>query len=481
MKSSKFAVVFLVFALIFTIVAGCSGKNEPSGGDKKDTTAETGKEESKDTQEQPKEEDKSAEKPAWQTEKITLKFASWEDKTMESELMKAFMEKYPNITVVKDESINWPWTDALTNAASAGNLPDVFWLENVPVGVENDWLLDLAPYWDADPETKMIYPNIAKTSVYNGKRLASPTFQFIMGVFLNKTLFQKANIELPPYNWTIDQMIELAKKISNPKDHIYGLGGAWGNLAFNEHWPMANDETIGYNTFDGEKFHFTNPDWIEGYNKKIEMRKLKVEEKMTGEEKKKVFGDENAWPTQKGNVAMAIDGSWNINGLINEMKKNGTADVEFYPYPGGKAGQHMPVILDYIGVSSTTEHPEAAYELMKFMTWGKDGWLKRLELNKANNITIDKFPVSDNPDIWTQLEGMLSTEGVKAAVKLFPKAVPDFNKTLPGWRDFNVWANDEQKIFEKIDKGEFTPADKAKELEDKANEFIQQAREKIGK
>ncbi len=467
MSRRKIFSLFMVLSLVVTVLAACSGgNNKPNEGS--------------GTNNQPsKEPAKVEEKPSWQTEKITLKYASWEDAKLEGEMLKAFMAKYPNITVEKDESINWPWTDALTAAASASKLPDVFWVESVPVGVENEWLLDLSSFWDQDEETKAIYPNIAKQAVYNGKRLASPTFQFIMGVFVNKTLLEKNNIPLPSYNWTITEMIDIAKKVSKPAEHIYGLSGPWGNLSFNEHWPMANDNALGYNTFDGEKFHFTNQQWIDGYNQKLEFRRLKIEERMTGEEKTKVFGDKGAWPLQKGHVALGIDGSWNMNSLPPEMEKSGAGTVDFYPYPAGTAGQKMPVVLDYIGVSSTTKHPEAAYELMKFMSWSKEGWLKRLELNKELNINIDKFPVADYPEVWEKLTGELKLDGAKAAISLLGDAVPDYNKVLPGWREFSAWASDEQKIYEKFEKGELKPADKAQEMEDKANEFYSQATQRL--
>ncbi|AJS60932.1 ABC transporter substrate-binding protein [Paenibacillus sp. IHBB 10380] len=465
MRNRKMFIVSLVLLLVVSVLAACSGGSAPAneGAAKQPTT---------DTKEQEKD-------PSWKNEKITLKFASWEDKSLEAKMIGAFMEKYPNITVVKDETINWPWTDALTAAASAGNLPDVFWLENVPVGVENEWLLDLTPYWDADEETQAIYPNVTKQAVYGGKRMASPTFQFIMGVFLNKTLLEKNNIPLPSYDWKITDMIDIAKKVSNPSEHIYGIGGPWGNLSFDEHWPMANVSSLGYNTFDGEKFHFTNQQWIDGYNQKIELRNLKVEERMTKEEKTKVFGDEGAWPLQKGHVAMGIDGSWNVGSLPAEMEKSGAGLMDFYPYPGGDAGQRMPVVLDYIGVSSTTEHPEAAYELMKFMSWSKDGWLNRLELYKELKMNIDKFPIANFPEVWEVIDGEVKLDGMKAALKLLDNAVPDYNKTLPGFREYNVWANDEQKILEKFANGELKPADKAKELEDKANEFVSKAMQRL--
>jgi multiple sugar transport system substrate-binding protein len=33
--------------------------------------------------------------------------------------------------------------------------------------------------------------------------------------------------------------------------------------------------------------------------------------------------------------------------------------------------------IDMVSISATTEHPREAYEVAKFLTWGKEGWLER--------------------------------------------------------------------------------------------------------
>jgi multiple sugar transport system substrate-binding protein len=483
MKSKKIFAVLLVFSLVLAVLAGCSGsKNNSDASDQASSPAPSSAAVSAS----------ASETPAWQTEKITLKYAGYEDPKIEESMLKAFMEKYPNITVVR-QNISNPWNDSLTAAASAGDMPDVFWLDNayryngqsVQVGVANDWLLDLSPYYDNDPETDAIYPNVKKEAIYNGKRFATVAWEMLYGVYVNKTLFKKYNVELPPYNWTIDQMLDLAKKLSHPEDHFYGISGANDKLRFQEDWPMANDASLGYNTFDGEKFHFTNQEWIDAYNKQLELKRLKIEEKMTPEEKKKVFGNPDVWPFHEGHVAMAIEGSWTVSFVPAEMKKTGAGDLDFYPYPGGKAGQRMPVLPDYIGVSSATKHPEASYQLMKWMSWGKDGYLKRLDLYKEVNSSDGGlggnvgFPVTDYPEVWAKIEPLLPLGGEKAIVKLLKDGVPSYGKTLGGMAEYDQWLAD-SKITEQIEKGEVTPADKAKELEDKINEFVSKAKEELG-
>ncbi|WP_308636207.1 extracellular solute-binding protein [Paenibacillus silvisoli] len=475
MKSSKFFAVLLILSLVLAISAGCSKSNN-SGGN----TAENGNAAS-DTSTEPAannaaEEPAKEETPAWMTEKFTLKYADWGDEKIEGEMMKAFMEKYPNITVERDKSIVWPVETGLTTAAAAGTMPDVFMLKDVPLAVTSDWLLDLSPYWDKDEEAKTVFKNLADLSVFNGKRYTMANFQFAQGVFVNKTLFEKNNVPLPAYNWTFDEMIDLAKKFSKPDEFYYGIGGPWGDLAFEQWLPMNNDNNYGWNTYDGEKFHFTDQQWIDAYNLKLELRRLKVDDVMTGEEKKKLWGDEGAWTFQKGHVAMAIDYSWNMGWIPGEMKKAGAGDVDFYPMPSGKAGQRIPTIIDNIGVSSTTKYPEAAYELAKFMTWGKEGFLKRIDIEKAAGQPVTKYPVSDQPELWAKLEANITLPGEKEVMKLMSNAVP--GPIIPGWNDFSKWDTDNH-FTEKLLSGEYKVADKAKEFEDKVNEFVAAAKAKM--
>jgi ABC-type glycerol-3-phosphate transport system substrate-binding protein len=131
------------------------------------------------------------------TEEIVLSYADWGDAELNQILIDAFEAKYPNIEVELRLDITGSgaeFTGNLINAQAAGVLPDVFAIDNVPTGYYNGMLLDITEYWDNDPETDLVYPNIANTAVYNGERYAVPSFQFIKGIFINMTLFDSYNI-----------------------------------------------------------------------------------------------------------------------------------------------------------------------------------------------------------------------------------------------------------------------------------------------
>ena len=116
-------------------------------------------------------------------------------------------------------------------------------------------------------------------------------------------------------------------------------------------------------------------------------------------------------------------------------------EIDFYPFPAGKDHQ-IPVILDYICVSSQTEHPALAYEFAKFMSYGRDGWAARLKATKELGQVINGFPTADYPEIWTELRETIDEEqfgGLLANLDLIGNGIPDCDKWMPGYGSFWVW------------------------------------------
>jgi len=418
------------------------------------------------------------------TENIVLSYADWGDQEMNQALIDSFMEEYPNITVELRQDITGAgaeFTGNLINAQAAGILPDVFAIDNVPTGIANGMLLDVAEYWDADPDTDLIYPNIATTAVYNGKRLAVPSFQFIKGIYLNITLFETYNIPLPDKDWDYDEFISIATQLrqAGKNDYVYGIDPWYGSLDFEQTFPTQDFADVGYQTWDGTQFNFSSQAWIDAYNTKLDLMSQNVVAAYTDEEMEQL-GD--IWPWFEGLIGMKIDGSWNM-WMIDSMFDEKNVEVGFWPYPGGDAGQFPPTILDYQCVSSQTDHTEEAYLLAKWMTFGKEGWLTRLELmDERGDLYLDRFPIADYPEVWTEAESFVDyVEGLRESVDLFEYSKPDVDKWLPGYKQFWEWVgNEENDYWNRINDGLVTPEVFALEWETKINQMISEAINTIG-
>ncbi|MBI9009438.1 MAG: carbohydrate ABC transporter substrate-binding protein [Tenericutes bacterium] len=418
------------------------------------------------------------------TDTIVLSYADWGDTELNTALINEFMLKYPNITVELRQDITGSgseFTGNLINAQTAGILPDVFAIDNVPTGINNGMLLDISEFFDIDPDTELIYDNIKGTAVYNGMRLAIPSFQFIKGIFINMTLFDTYNIPLPDKDWDYDEFIALSIEIRQAglNDSVFGIDPWYGALDFESTFPTQDFADVGYQTWDGTQFNFTSQPWIDAYNAKLDLYAQDVVGNYTAEELSSLGVD---WPWYDGLIGMKIDGSWNL-WMVDAMYEDRNIEVGFWPYPGGDAGQFPPTILDFSCVSSQTSYPKEAYLLAKWMTFGREGWLTRLALMEDRGDTyLDRYPIADYPEVWEAAEDFIFyIEGLIENIDLLEYSKPDVDKWLPGYKAFWEWvSNPDNDYFTKIDAGLVTPEVFASEWETKLNQLVLEAMALIG-
>ena len=441
-----------------------------------------------------------------QVQTIELTYADWGNQEFNQRMIDNFMEKYPNIHVSLRQDITGSGATFMGNlvtAAQAGLLPDVFATDNVPTVINAGLTLDVADLWDADADTEMVYDNIALTGVYNGKRYAVPSFQFLKGIMLNMDIFEEANLSTvegkyridndgyPVKDWTFSEFVEIAKAIKNfdldnPENLVVGLDTWYGTPDFQQVWPMMNNASVQYDTWDGTSFHYTSEDWIYAMQEKVKLHQLTdgTTTRFTAEDLAN-YPILSAYLIQTGVAAMDIEGSWQF-WVINDVKKNLNQDIGFWPYPSGSEGLFPPTILDYQCVSSQTMYPEEAYLLAKWMTFGQDGWDSRLDLLEEDKATaiaageqpayLDRFPVANYPGVWDRVDGLVEgIEGIDYIFNRIEYSKPDLDKWLPGYKDFWAWAYDPENSYNwdnLVTAGPTAVSTYAVEWQAKANELV---------
>jgi multiple sugar transport system substrate-binding protein len=445
-------------------------------------------------------------------QRIELTYADWGDEDFNQLMIDAFMEEYPDIRVTLRTDIEGSgaeFTGNLVTAAQAGLLPDVFATDNVPTVINAGLTLDVAQYWDADPDTALVYENAALTGVYNGHRYAVPSFQFLKGILINLGIFERANLVTtedyridndgyPVKDWTFEEFLAITDAIKNfdlenPENLVVGLDTWYGSPDFQQVWPMMQDADVMYDTWDGTSFHYTSEDWIAAMQEKVRMHQLTDGTTTRFDPDDLENTPELAgYLIQTGYAAMDIEGSWQF-WVINAAAEEGVR-LGFWPYPQGEAGFFPPTILDYQAVSSQTAHPEAAYLLAKWMTFGQQGWNARLSILEsqrnealAEGLTppfLDRFPVADYPGVWDRVEVLVDgIEGIEATFDRIAFAKPDLDKWLPGYKDFWAWVNDPENPYNwesLVAAGAASVPTYAAEWEAKANEIVQGQLQTLG-
>ena len=404
------------------------------------------------------------------TDEITLRYACWgQAEAGEPEVLQAliaqFEEAHPNIHVEFVPIDQGTWDAGLTNLASQGQLPDVFWVFSVSAAVSNEWALDLTEFYEKDPDAQELYPTMVSSSKIGGKNYSYPAVLFPHMVFMNKTLFDKYNVDLPSTDWTWDDYFDLAEELSHPEEFYFGVS----NPLYVDLFPAAINGNQGKFGWDGEAYHFDDA-WVEAVETRAEVINNKICEWMSAEDKEAVLGDPGAWPPGKGRTAMHIDWPWTMAMFNTTVKEETGCEFVYYPLPMGEGKGELAIVDNGI-IAASTEHPREAWELAKWMSWGPMAALKRQETYRSLGYPVSRMPVVSTPEVWQDL-----VDNADDTIKGFYEAVlnrgvnfvPSNWPVCPGWGEIETYYNSND-INGKILRGELSAADVAAELEEVAN------------
>ena len=289
-----------------------------------------------------------------------------------------FHKVNPNITVKVDVS-DWDsyWTK-LNTLIAGGTPPDVFAMD-APLFL--DWqsrgaLLNLQPYIDANPEfLDGFYPQtLTAYKTADGYYGLPRDFQTIV-LFYNKDMFDAAGVAYPTADWTYDDLLAAAKKLTLDKDgdgkiDQYGIWSdtwdmelLWSEAIWSYGGDIISDDHT--KTLIGEGGARDAWTFIDSLYKEGVMPTPTT----SGE-----FGFDLF---QSNMAAMTTIGHWAVPGYVQ-------AGINFdvAPMPKGPAGQATSVNSAGFVVAKDSKNPDAAFEFIKFAL-GETGQSKLAELGFA--------------------------------------------------------------------------------------------------
>jgi multiple sugar transport system substrate-binding protein len=398
----KLILLLTVFSL-YLVLSACNAEKSSDDGEKKD----------------------SGDK-----EEVTISVASWrfgneEENNLERQMIKAFEKEYPHINVEIDESIADPWNDSLATAASAGKLPDVFEISNIPVSLSNDWLYDVSDLVEGDEDFEKISESVKQSLTHGDSVIALPSGQHFLGYYVNKSLYDDANLNAPEYGMTIDEFSNSVRDISDINNGVIGLNQPFSLV---EWYPVAANDDMGIYTFKDGQVNLNSNEFISGVNFANSLVSNNyVFTALTDDQKSSFNGENPAEVWGQGDLGLRWDGTWAVN-AINESSD---FEWDFIGIPGGKT----VVVNDFMGISKSTEHPEEAYLFTKFMTFGKEGFMKRLEIVDKNDLTFNSLPISTDQEILDEFFSRMDVPGVLQAYENIDDAVVNLPKIVPGFTD----------------------------------------------
>jgi multiple sugar transport system substrate-binding protein len=333
MKKSikKLISVIAATVAVGTMLAGCSGSNSSGGSSKGD---------------------------------VTITYGIW-DKNQEPGMRKmadAFEAKNPGIKVNVEVT---PWDQYWTKleaAATGGSLPDVFWMHSSQAAryASNSVLMDLTDKIKSSKTMSLDkFPkDLVKVYENDGKNYAIPKDFDTIGLWYNKKLFDEAGVAYPNENWTWDDLLAAAKKITNPAKGVYGFGApmdlqqGFDNFIFQNGGKVLSD--------DKTKSGFDTPAVKEAIQWYVD---LSVKEKVSPTQTQ---FSENGYTTwfESEKTAMGLFGSWMLSEFGSNENVSKNCDVTVLP-----KGKQRATIYNGLGnaVAESTKHKEEAWKFVEFL------------------------------------------------------------------------------------------------------------------
>lgn len=356
-----------------------------------------------------------------------------------AEVVEEFEAKFPEITVeVRAEQDD----EKMRQAIAAGKGPDVgVSYSTAVVGsfCSTGAFQDLGPWMERDGVSEDIFPQLVSDyTEFDGVRCAMPMLADAFGLYYNKTLFEEAGLDGPPQ--TAEELVEMAKKLTKrapdgtievagfvPTFGFYentpsGFGAAWGAEWLNEDLDpqIAEDE-----------------DWAE----MLKWQKELVDWYGLDNLNKFTAGIGQQWSAdnafQTGKIAMSLDGEYR-NAFIAAEAPDLNYGTAPFPGPADKPELYGAgyVSGSIAGMPKGAENPEAAWELLKYLTTDTEA-LVNLS-NSLRNIPTTQESLA-SPDLNTeenfqtfidifQHEHSITTPATRAGAEGYTGAMGNFTE-----------------------------------------------------
>lgn len=296
--------------------------------------------------------------------KVTVTLAITADENAEvrhAQFAKFFREQHPNIEIKREIT---PWDGFLTKyitQAAGGSLPDLMyshysWGQNLiakQVFAPLDEFIAATPDFGKDDFT----PTALTYWQRAGKLYGVPTDSAPKMLYYNKEIFAKAGIEPPDKTWTWDKLRQVAIELTKGK----GVNKTFGFTPMPTPFPdlttlyllpyggrfLSADETRVQIHEDAA--HEALAPWVELQLKHGAVPSLAEMQAL-----------EDVDPYRTNRAAMAVNGVWILNSLLN-LPEHDRFEWGLTHVPSGPEGRFTPAVGSAFGMTTKAANPEAAW------------------------------------------------------------------------------------------------------------------------
>ena len=399
-----------------------------------------------------------------QEKKIKVELLSWELGTEEKPTIMDYLvdefNKQSKTIFIKKIKHQGDYTEFLNSLAASGALPDIFATKNVPASILSKQALDITSLVNSDSEWSNVVDDLKEPITYNGKIFSLPISQHYMGFFANYGLLDdyatwenadtiSAEQKFAAGNFTTDEFFAAIKATNElSKDGKSKIGvNASGDMI---NWlpsTLDKEQKIKHFCWDGSSLQYDSQPMYDALTKIQELSQKgskyiynafskEVPEgspEGTQSEAVEYFGSADEISVfQNGQMGFKQGASWEV---FNDM---GDINYKFIGYPDKK----VISVSDYLCLSAATQKKEAAFEVAKFLTYGKAGIESRFKVvneHEGEGVELGGLPIIKDQALVDQWFSLIKTPGFKEVHELVASGDMDViiegNKFLPGFQE----------------------------------------------
>ncbi len=301
---------------------------------------------------------------------VQLVYSDWRTDwfpPMAQEMLAQFHAEHPDIQVFYVPDPENVEEQMLVDMRS-GTAPDVFQgcCTSFPIWAQEGYALDLRPYVEADLDQATIddWDQAQYKALFtrDGKQFGLPKYHGALALYYNKDLFDEYGVDYPDDAWDHDAYLEAMKALTHDRDGD-GQTDLWGSM-IDVSWDRIQMHVNGWGG------HFVDPDdpahCLMGEPEALAAMEW-LRARMWDDKVMATFRDVQNMETRHAfiaqQIAMVEDGSWALKDILSEADFR----IGVAPFPAGPVRRVTLATTDGFGIYSLTEHPDAAWELLKFL------------------------------------------------------------------------------------------------------------------
>jgi multiple sugar transport system substrate-binding protein len=192
----------------------------------------------------------------------------------------------------------------------------------------------------------------ADMDIFENKVYALPETIDCAVVFYNKKYFDKYGVPYPAENWTFQEFVETARKLTHPEEGIWGYGQR-NSLWWDAPWIYSWGGEITDNKTPPTSCKIYSPETISALENQVYL----INE---GISPKDFDAETGFYVTKK--FAMVLWGPWAKRLVVNAGVELGAA-----PIPRGPAGSFSLIGGQHLGVYKGSENKRLAYEFIRYL------------------------------------------------------------------------------------------------------------------